>query len=113
MVIIFQILFIFFSLFAIVGVIRKRQGGNLGVKGTGFWVIFWIAAILVVLWPRSTQIIANHIGIGRGSDLVLYSAAALMFYLAFKLNVKIEGMNRELTKVVRKVALEEKDIKKY
>lgn len=106
MLILFQILFVLFSLFAITRVIVQRKSGSLGPKGTVFWIIFWLATILVVLWPNSVSVLANYLGIGRGADLVLYASLALIFYILFKLNIKIENMNRDVTKVVRSKTLQ-------
>ena len=107
MLILFQILFILFALFAIVTVVKRKQDSYLGPKAMFFWVCFWLVATVVVVWPNSVQIIADHIGIGRGSDLVIYVSVAAIFYLLFRLNIKQEGLRRELTKVVRKRAIEE------
>ena len=110
MLLIFQILFSLFALFAVGGVIRKRKDGLLGPKGAIFWTIFWLVAAVAVWWPNSTTILANTFGIGRGTDLVLYISLMIIFYILFRLNVKIEGLNRGLTKMVRKGALEKKEL---
>ncbi|MBU0597260.1 DUF2304 family protein [Patescibacteria group bacterium] len=105
MIIIFQILFLLFALFAITSVLKRRQTGVLGPKATLFWVLFWLSAVLVVMWPASTSKIAGYLGIGRGTDLVIYASVAVIFYLLFKLNIKLDSLNREVTKVVRREAL--------
>lgn len=107
MLIIFQIFFTLFALAAIIGVIQKQRQGALNLGGVIFWILFWLAGAFAVLWPGSTQMIAGYLGIGRGTDLVLYVSIALIFYLLFRLQVKIEGINRDVTKVVRKNALED------
>lgn len=106
MLILFQILFILFSLFAASSVIRRNKDGMLGPKAMIFWIVFWLAAIVVVLWPESASKIAEIFGIGRGADLVVYASLAIVFYLLFKLNVKLDSLNRDITKVVREKALE-------
>jgi len=105
MIILFQILFTLFTLFAVVSVAKRKKTGELGPKGMVFWVLFWVVADVLVWWPESTQKLADYLGIGRGSDLVSYVAVATMFFLIFKMNVKIEGLSRGLTKVVRSEAL--------
>ena len=77
-----------------------------------FWVLFWVVADVLVWWPDSTQKLADYLGVGRGSDLVSYVAIAIMFFLIFKMNVKIEGLSRGLTRVVRGEALSELNKKK-
>ncbi len=106
MIIIFQIFFVLFVLLAISGVVKKKREGLLGTKGTFFWIIFWLTTTVAVLWPNSTVVVANTFGIGRGTDFVLYIAIAVLFYLVFKLHVKLEVVGKDITKVVRKNALD-------
>jgi small membrane protein len=112
MLILFQILFILFSVAAIFLILKK----NIGPKSMFFWIIFWLMADVAVLWPNSTTIVANAFGIGRGTDFVLYLAVVLIFYLLFRMNVKMEMIGRDVTKVVRKNTLEkeiDRNSKKY
>ncbi|MBU2542011.1 DUF2304 domain-containing protein [Patescibacteria group bacterium] len=106
MLILFQSLFTLFTLFAIWSVLSKRKSGLLGPKGTVFWVVFWLLASIFVWWPNSTVILANYLGIGRGTDLVLYVSLAIIFFVLFRLHVKIESIGRDITKVVRKDSLD-------
>ncbi len=105
MIILFQILFILFALYAIFFIMKKKQDELLGPRGMIFWILFWIGVIVVVAWPNSTTRIAHLFGIGRGSDLVMYIGLGLLFFIVFRLHIKIEAMNRDVTKVVREKAL--------
>ena len=111
MIILFQLLFSLFALFAIFSVVKKKQEGLLGPKGTLFWLLFWLIAIIFVWWPNSTVILANYIGIGRGTDLILYVSLAVIFFILFRLHVKIESIGRDITKVVRKETLGDEEEK--
>ena len=108
MLILFQSLFTVFALVAIFSVIKKKKAGQFGAKGMIFWVLFWLTAIVAVLWPDSTTILANRFGIGRGTDFILYISVAVIFYLIFRLHIKIESIGRDITKIVRKETLEKK-----
>lgn len=107
MLIIFQTLFILFALFAIFNVIERKQEGLLGPKGMVFWILFWLVAGTSVLIPNSITTLANTFGIGRGADFVLYISIAVLFYIVFKLHIKLESIGRDITKVVRKDTIEE------
>jgi hypothetical protein len=111
MIIIFQILFIAFALFAIISVLKKKISNNLGFKATVFWILFWVLAVVVVLLPNSTTMIANQFGIGRGVDFIFYISLAIIFFLLFKLNVKLDSLNRDITKVIREKAINKEDKK--
>ncbi|MFA5211090.1 MAG: DUF2304 domain-containing protein [Patescibacteria group bacterium] len=105
MIILFQIIFIVFALFAIFNVWQKSQQGFLGKKGKFFWICFWLLTVSVIIWPESVQKIADYLGIGRGVDLVIYSSIIIIFFVLFKLNIKIEGLKKDLTKIVRQDSL--------
>ena len=107
MIILFQIIFAIFTLYAIFSVWQKSKQGFLGKKGKFFWVCFWFVAMLVVIWPNSVQKIADYLGIGRGSDLVVYSSIVIIFFVLFKLNIKIEGLKKDFTKIVRSESLKD------
>ncbi len=109
MLFLFQLLFVLFAVFTVVSVYKKRKEGLLGPKGTIFWIIFWLAVIVVVLWPESAAQIAKMFGIGRGADFILYTSIAVLFYLVFRLHIKIESLGRDVTTVVRKNALDNKN----
>lgn len=105
--IIFQILFILFSLFAIGTVFKRKKEGLLSNIGAAFWSCFWVLADIVVLLPDSTTVFANKLGIGRGTDLITYVAMAIIFFVLFRLHVKLHEIQRDITTVVREKALKE------
>ncbi len=111
MLVVFQVLLVLFCLFAIVGVLKRKEDDLLGPKGALFWILFWMVVAVVVVWPNIVQRLADYIGIGRGADLVIYLSIAAIFYLLFKLHVKMEGLKRDFTKVIRQDSLEEIDKK--
>ncbi|MFA5062109.1 MAG: DUF2304 domain-containing protein [Patescibacteria group bacterium] len=103
-----QVFLIIFFIFAIIKVISRYQAGELSWRGLSVWVLFWLAAGVVVLLPNSAAYLAKLVGIGRGADLVVYVALTLLFFVIFRLMIKIEQMNRNITKLTRQNALEEK-----
>ena len=107
MIILFQIIFAIFTLYAMINVWQKSKQGFLGKKGKIFWIAFWFLALLIVIWPDSVQKIADYLGIGRGSDLVIYSSIVIIFFVLFKLNIKIEGLKKDFTKIVRSDSLKD------
>lgn len=106
-----QILLTIFFLFALVKVIGRWRAGVLSVAGMIWWSLFWVAAIIVVLLPNSTATLAKLVGIGRGADLVVYVALVLIFFIIFRLMIKIELLNKDITKLTRKIALKDEEKK--
>ena len=70
-----------------------------------FWSIIWTAIIIVALIPSITSIFAKPFGIGRGTDFVVYIRLIALFYLLFRLYVKAEKIERNITRLVRTIAI--------
>ena len=104
---IIQFLIPLFALFAITRAIRQFRAGALTIARLILWIVFWFVVAGVALVPQTTDTIARYVGVGRGADFVIYVSLVALFYLAFRLFVKIEDVEREVTQLVRKIALEE------
>lgn len=83
---------------------RARQGaiGRLPALG---WSVFWIAAAVVVLRPETSSVLARFLGVGRGADVIVYFALVVAFALVFKLFTRLETLERQITRLVRDLAL--------
>jgi len=107
----FQVFYCFFFVFAVYSVIGKWKKSALSKAATFFWLLFWLGGLVVVLWPNFVQRLADELSIGRGSDLVVYISMIVVFYLIFRLHVQIEKQNRTITKLAKKMALYEHEQK--
>jgi hypothetical protein len=83
---------------------RVRDGVIRPLEAMG-WSVIWIAAGLVIALPDTTSVVARLVGVGRGVDLILYASVALLFFLIFKIFIKLDRIERQITEVVRKDAL--------
>lgn len=106
--ILFQIILILFFIFAALKVAQRFRLGDLKITGLIFWLLFWLAAAVVVVWPDLTFYFSKLFGIARGADLVVYAGLALLFFLVFKITVRLERIEKNLTKVVRDKTLNDK-----
>ncbi|MFA6485773.1 MAG: DUF2304 family protein [Candidatus Magasanikbacteria bacterium] len=107
-----QILLIIFFFFAIIKVFARYRSGDVAIGAFIFWTALWVGAGVVVWKPDLTMPMARWFGIGRGTDLVVYASIALLFYLFFRLMVKVEKINKNITKIARKIALDDGDLNK-
>jgi hypothetical protein len=71
------------------------------------WLIFWLLVALAVLLPQTTDLLAQKVGVSRGADLLVYISVLVLFYLVFRMLVKLEKIDSQITKIVREVALRE------
>jgi len=102
---IIQILLILFALFAWSRAFLRMRGKNISIGEFSFWSIVWLAVIIIGLFPELISNLSEIVGIGRGTDLAIYVSIILLFYLMFRLYVKVDSQNREVTKLVREIAI--------
>ncbi|MFA5771060.1 MAG: DUF2304 domain-containing protein [Patescibacteria group bacterium] len=100
-----QIILVVFFLFVLFKVLNRFRSGDLKGKETVGWIIFWTLAAVVVISPNSTLILAKLLGVGRGADAIIYLAIVLLFFLVFKIFVRLEKIERQITKLVRQDTL--------
>lgn len=81
--------------------VRRRIAPRVGFA----WGMLWIAAAIAIARPELTAIVARFLGIGRGTDLVLYVAILGMVFGFFAVYVRMRRIESDLTKVVRELAI--------
>lgn len=109
--IITQILLTIFVIFAVSRVALRFKEGKISTPAMFGWVFLWTAVELIIWVPEVTTSIARILGIGRGADLIIYSSIVVLFYLVFRVYVKLEDIERQITTLVRKIALERRKSK--
>ena len=69
------------------------------------WVILWIVIFFFAFAPRVSDPLAGFFGFKRGLDLLLVVAIGLLSYACFKLYIKIDNLNQNMTELVRELAI--------
>ncbi len=103
----FQGILIAFALFAVSRTVKQYRKQKVSLHWFFLWNGLWLAVIGIALWPRSADVIAKLVGVERGADLAVYLAVVILAYLVFRLFVRQEQTEKEITKLVRKIAIEE------
>ena len=106
---IIQFILIFFILFAVTKVALRYKDKIISLQEFILWTIFWFMVGFVVILPQTTSLVANLVGVGRGVDLVIYISILILFYIAFRILVRLDKIEKNITKIVRKIALDKKD----
>ena len=84
--------------------VRRRVAPRVGV----LWSVIWIMAGCAIAWPKLTSSVARFLGIGRGTDLILYCAILAMMIGFFMMYMRYRKVEEEITKLVRHLAIEER-----
>ncbi|MEN4017729.1 MAG: DUF2304 domain-containing protein [Methanobacterium sp.] len=111
MIFLYQIIGSIIGLIAIILAILRFREGKMTIGMLSLWILIWIGVIYVSLDPGATNLFASFAGIGRGLDVVLILGLFGCYYLVFKIYTMIESMEKEITDLVRELALQRENIK--
>jgi hypothetical protein len=103
---VFQISIVLFALLIIVrtyGQYKKEIVSRYWLLAfSALWTVIAIAAII----PRATDRVAQAVGVERGADLFVYAAVLVLLYAVYRLFVRTQKMQEEITELVRQIALQ-------
>ncbi|MFA4952618.1 MAG: DUF2304 domain-containing protein [Candidatus Pacearchaeota archaeon] len=98
-VILILVLFMYFKL------LMDLKKGRISLRRFFFWLFIWTGLSLITYFPQIVFFFSNLIGIERAKDLPIYVSIILLFYLLFKISIRIEEIEQGITKIVKKIAL--------
>jgi len=85
---------------------RKKQ---IGANEFIFWLIFWcLVGVLIFNLKQIDRIVAFLGFSASGIDILLYLGIAVLFYFIFRLRLRLEKMEKDITTIVRNMALKDK-----
>ncbi|MBI4457344.1 DUF2304 family protein [Candidatus Uhrbacteria bacterium] len=94
--------------FAVSRVVSRYREGKLQTAPMIGWAAFWLATGVVSLLPQVATVFARIVGVGRGVDAVMYVAILGLFYGLFRMFVRVEQLEHQLTLIVRAMALKDR-----
>ncbi len=104
-----QIIVTIFVVLVVFRLTKKHQDNILKTSELVGWLLIWTIGLVVFWLPQTTSYLATLLGIGRGVDLAVYSAVLMIFYLIFRLYLKLDKQQKEITKIIRHLALKQSD----
>ena len=107
-----QIIIVIFAIFALTRAILRIKKKDIRPMEFVFWSMLWIAVIIAVFFPGLVSIVANFLGISTGMGFLVYISILLLFYLVFRIYVKLDYFDQRLSKLIRELSIKEADEKK-
>ena len=68
-------------------------------------ILLFVAAVVAILFPAVTTRVANALGVGRGTDLLIYLFVLGAVFAFIVLNARIIRLEDHITELVRELAL--------
>jgi hypothetical protein len=103
--ILLQVLGTLFLFFAISRVLLRWHDQSLSTRELVFWCLVFAGILIVLLFPDLTVKVAHLLGITRGTDVVVYGSVVLLFYLVFRIYVRLENIQHQMILLFRALAL--------
>ncbi|MDO8669179.1 MAG: DUF2304 family protein [Candidatus Buchananbacteria bacterium] len=100
-----QFILVIIIILAVLRLLYQLKNKNIGLSQFFMWLVIWLIAIVIIWQPKITTYLAALVGIGRGVDLAIYISIIVIFYLMFRLLIRIEKIEKDITKIVRSEAL--------
>jgi hypothetical protein len=100
-----KILAIAFALLALRRLIlRYRSGGTMTLQFV-VWLLLFSGIGVVVFIPQRTDQFAHWMGVSSGFNLLTFIAITGLLFSAYRLLVRVQSVERDLTRAVRAQAL--------
>jgi len=100
---IIALLIILFFLFRLI-----HQKSRQKINGAEFilWLVFWLLAAAAIIFLKQIDQLVARLGFsGSGIDVLFYVAIIVLFYLIFRIRLHLVRMEKNITKIVRALAL--------
>ena len=100
-----EVLLTLFVIFAWSRAFLRFRDKAINFKELAFWSLVWIAIIVMVYLPGKATVLARLLGVGRGFDAMVFIAIVALFYAVYRLYVKSNELEQEMTRLVRDISL--------
>ena len=100
-----QIVGVAFALFALSRALLRLKDNDITLREFLFWAVIWVGVIIIAILPQTVKWLSQPLGITRPIDTAVYLGIILSLYLIFRLYVRMEHLEKNITRVVRETAI--------
>jgi hypothetical protein len=84
----------------------QKKGNKLSASEFIFWLIFWALAALAIIFLKLIDRLVADLGFsGSGIEVLFYLGVVILFYFIFRLRIKLEKIEKDITRIVREISL--------
>jgi hypothetical protein len=93
-----------------VAFLRSKPGVRIQAGKRVAVVVFAAVNIYAIVRPEDVSAVANAIGVGRGTDLVLYALVIAFLMGMLNFYIRFKGADQRFTQLARAMALREAEV---
>jgi len=101
----FKILIIALAVWILLRLLASYTEKRLDLTSFIIWTLVWLGIIATIIHPIWSEQLSKIIGIGKRTDIAFFIAIFLLFYLVFRVYVKITAVESDVTELVKHIAL--------
>jgi len=105
-VLLIQVILIALVLAVVVRLFRSRGARAQAIRRVGL-ILFAVFAIVSILFPSVWNSIAVLVGVGRGTDMVLYALVVAFLSSTVTTYLRFRDLETAYTRLARRIALDE------
>lgn len=101
-----QIIGVVLAVIALAATIYRLYSQAMSLMQFVLWGIIWVSLLLTAVFPRYVINMGESLGIDKFLNAMVYLSIIVLLYLVFKLYLKIDRTEKEITALVREMAIE-------
>lgn len=101
-----QVLLITAVMALLVYLLRRRTNAKAKAWVKVGYVLFVVAAVYAILRPDDTTVLANWLGVDRGTDLLTYALAIAFVFTTLSTYLRFKELELRYARLARAVALQ-------
>jgi small membrane protein len=100
-----QIIALVIIIFFIARLFWQKKKDQIALAELIFWLGFWLLAGVAIVFIKNIDRLLIDFGFSSsGISALFYLAVILLFYLVFKLRLRLERIERDLTRIIKEIA---------
>lgn len=104
-----QVIALIVIVFFLARLFWQKRKNAIGYNEFYFWLVFWGASALAVVFLKYIDRAVAKLGFsGSGIEILLYIAVITLFYFIFRLRMRLEKVERDMTEIVREISINNK-----
>jgi len=101
-----QLIALIIILFFLGRLFWQKKKDSISLTEFIFWLFFWLASAFAILYIKTIDSLVADLGFSSsGINILFYLGTIILFYLILRLRLRLEKNERNLTKIIRDIAL--------
>lgn len=101
-----QIIALIIIAFFLARLFWQKKKNKLSANEFIFWLVFWSLAAMAIIFLKWIDRLVADLGFsGSGIEVLFYLGVVILFYFIFRLRIKLERIERDITRIVREISL--------